>query len=42
MQEVDPNATRVGTRERASWTELFPFALFGLTLVATIVAIVLT
>ena len=42
MREVDPHATRVGTRERATWTELFPFALFAATLVSTIVAIVLT
>ena len=42
MQERDPNAARVGTRERATWTELFPFALFAVTLVATIVTIILT
>ena len=42
MSEEDPNATRVGTPERATWTELFPFALFAVTLVATVVTIVLT
>jgi hypothetical protein len=42
MPEDPSDASRVRTGERGSWVELFPFALFGVTLLATIVAIVLT
>jgi hypothetical protein len=42
MPEDGSDASRVRTREHGSWVELFPFVLFGVTLLAAIVAIVLT
>jgi len=42
MDDHEQDATRARSPEREGWAELFPFALFGLTIVAAIVAIALT
>jgi hypothetical protein len=42
MDDHEQHATRDASRRREGWTELFPFALFGVTVVAAIVAIALT
>ncbi|MEX2255091.1 MAG: hypothetical protein WEC34_06610 [Acidimicrobiia bacterium] len=42
MDDDDEGSTLPGSPQREGWTELFPFALFAVMVVAAIVAIALT
>lgn len=42
MEGVDRDPSRPRSDERDGWIELFPFVFFAVTLVATLVAIILT
>ena len=42
MDEIPVDAARAEPTTRAPWTELFPFALFLIAVVATIVTVAIT
>jgi len=42
MEGVDDGSPRARPQSRDGWVELFPFVFFAVTVVATLVAIIIT